>query len=359
MKIATIIGARPQFIKASAVSRLLSDLVDEVIIHTGQHYDFNLSRIFFDELEIPEPKYHLGVGSGSHGAQTGDILIKTDKILIDEMPDWVMVYGDTNSTLAGALAATKLHMKIAHIEAGLRSFNRRMPEEINRILTDHMSDVLFCPSEVAIQNLAREGIKDNAIIVGDVMADSLYFAVDRAVASSSILNKLNVLPGKYFLATVHRAENTGSIHILTNILTALANLHLPVIFPIHPRTRTAIENFGLRRLLNMPNIRIIDPLGYVDMIQLEQSANMILTDSGGIQKEAYWLKVPCITLRDETEWVETVETGWNVLVGTDTSNIIRRINEFQIPESQPPLYGNGEAAQNIVNYLLNTKIAIQ
>lgn len=356
MKIATIIGARPQFIKASAVSRLLRDLVDEVIIHTGQHYDFNLSNIFFDELEIPEPKYHLGIGSGLHGAQTGAILSKTEDVLIDEMPDWVLVYGDTNSTLAGALAAAKLHIRIAHVEAGLRSFNRRMPEEINRILTDHISDVLFCPSEVAIQNLAREGISEKAIVVGDVMADSLYFAVERAAVSSSILNHLNLSHRNYILATVHRAENTGSIQILTNILNVLADFDLPVVFPIHPRTMTAIENFGLESLLHKPNIQVIQPLGYVDMVQLERSAKMILTDSGGIQKEAYWLKVPCITLRDETEWVETVETGWNVLTGTDSTTIKNKIAEFQIPKTHFPLYGTGESAKNIVDFLLNTKV---
>jgi len=352
LKIVTIIGARPQFIKAAVVSRLLPSHVMEIILHTGQHYDENLSKVFFDELNIPNPKYNLGVGSGSHGAQTGEMLAEIESVLLDEQPDWVLVYGDTNSTLAGALAAVKLNIKVAHIEAGLRSFNRLMPEEINRIVTDHVSDVLFCPSNVAVKNLASEGITKHVVNVGDVMADSLSYAAERAAKESKIIDSLNLTAGEYYLATVHRAENTNDPNRLKNILKAFATLNSPVIFPIHPRTRQAIENYQIDLGLKNSNIQVISPLGYLDMVQLERFAKMILTDSGGIQKEAYWLKVPCVTLRDETEWVETVQHRWNILAGGDKERIINVIQHYRVPEQHPILYGDGQAGQKIINWLL-------
>lgn len=351
MKIVTIIGARPQFIKAAAVSRLLRDEAVETILHTGQHYDENLSKVFFDELDIPTPQYNLGVGSGTHGIQTGEMLAKIEAVLIDTQPDWVIVYGDTNSTLAGALAAAKLHIKIAHIEAGLRSFNRLMPEEINRVLTDHISDFLFCPSEVAVENLANEGINEKVVIVGDVMADSLSYAAEKAEKQSDILEILDLEPGQYYLATVHRAENTNDPLRLANILDALISLDKKVVFPIHPRTRRAIEDYRFQGYLSASNLILIDPIGYLDMVRLEASAKLILTDSGGIQKEAYWLQVPCVTLRGETEWIETVQSGWNVLAGGDKENILEKALYFRVPEKHPNLYGDGKAARKIINCL--------
>jgi len=374
MKICTIIGARPQFIKAAAVSRAIAahnrltpnaSPLTEVIIHTGQHYDDGMSAVFFRELEIPEPKYNLAIGSGSHGAQTGQMLAAIEKVLIEEKPDWVLIYGDTNSTLAGALAAAKLHIPIAHVEAGLRSFNRRMPEEINRVVADQLSTLLLCPSQVAVDNLAAEGIVSpltpdasrltpNVIITGDVMADALQFAATKASAQSDILNRLGLQPQRYILATVHRAENTDDPRRLSNIMAALAELaeREPVILPLHPRTRKILEATHLLHLTpNASHLTLLDPLGYFDIIALEKSARMLLTDSGGMQKEAYWLKVPCITLRDETEWVETVASGWNVLTGADRDRIITAVHSFKPPADHPPLYGDGKAAEKILSVL--------
>jgi len=351
MKVVSIVGARPQFIKAAAVSRLLRLQATEILVHTGQNYDQNMSEVFFDELEIPAPEYHLGVGSGSHGAQTGEMLARVEKVLLTERPDWVLVYGDTNSTLAGALAAAKLHIPVAHVEAGLRSFNRDMPEEINRVLTDHVSDLLFCPSETAVRNLAQEGITRGVHVVGDVMADTLYFAASRAEERSDILNRLKLLPGSYLLETIHRAENTDDPERLESILQAFVAVNETLIFPLHPRTRKRIDELGLHSVLQNSQVRLINPVGYLDMVCLEQSARLILTDSGGIQKEAYWLKVPCITLRDETEWVETVDAGWNYLAGTEMEQIVQAVNKFRPPANQPVLYGEGCAAQKMVAYL--------
>ncbi|MDW8234486.1 MAG: UDP-N-acetylglucosamine 2-epimerase (non-hydrolyzing), partial [Roseiflexaceae bacterium] len=310
MNIVTIVGARPQFIKAAAVSRVLRLRHREVLVHTGQHYDANMSAVFFDELGIPPPDVNLAVGSASHGAQTGAMLAKIEEVLLAECPDWVLVYGDTNSTLAGALAAAKLHIPVAHVEAGLRSFNRAMPEEINRVLTDHISDLLLCPSETAVENLAREGITRGVVLIGDVMADALRLAVERA--DDSVLESSGVQQGSYALATVHRAENTDDPLRLQGILTGLTLLDMPVIFPAHPRARRAIAALGWTPPAHM---RLIDPVGYLNMIALMRGARVVLTDSGGVQKEAYWLGVPCVTLRDETEWVETVTCGWNTLAG--------------------------------------------
>jgi UDP-N-acetylglucosamine 2-epimerase (non-hydrolysing)/UDP-GlcNAc3NAcA epimerase len=350
MKVATVVGARPQFIKAAPVSRALRRNHTEILIHTGQHYDENMSDVFFDELEIPAPEYHLGIGSGDHGSQTGAMLAAIEKVLQEEQPDWTLVYGDTNSTLAGALASAKLHIPVAHVEAGLRSFNRRMPEEINRVLADHISDLLLCPSETARDHLAAEGIRQGVHVVGDVMADALMFAAQAARHKSSILERLELVPKKYLLATVHRAENTDDPTRLRNILTAFGDMDEPVVFPIHPRTRRVLEQQNYTQYA-YANICIIDPVGYLDMVRLELSARMILTDSGGIQKEAYWLSVPCVTLREETEWVETISVGWNQLVGADTRSIITAARNFKPPEYHPPLYGDGKTSERVVELL--------
>lgn len=348
MKVASVVGARPQFIKAAVVSRVLRERHTEILIHTGQHYDDNMSALFFDELGIPAPDVNLGIGSASHGEQTGLMLAQIEKVLLFKEPDWVLVYGDTNSTLAGALSGAKLGIRVAHVEAGLRSFNRRMPEEINRVLTDHISDLLLCPSQTAMGNLAREGITRGAHLVGDVMADALWFAVEAAGPRSQVMARLGITKGRYLLVTVHRAENTDDPARLSSILNALNSLSEPVIFPIHPRTRRAMLQL---EYAPAPHVRIIEPVGYLDMVTLEQHARLILTDSGGIQKEAYWLGVPCVTLRDETEWSETVQAGWNVIVGADASRIADAVEHLSPPDERPELYGDGKAAQRCVSLL--------
>lgn len=349
MKIVSVIGARPQFIKAAPVSRVLRQTHTEILVHTGQHYDENMSAVFFAELDLPQPDVNLGVGSGSHGAQTGAMLAGIEQVLLAEKPDWTLVYGDTNSTLAGALAAAKLHIPVAHVEAGLRSFNRAMPEEINRVLTDHIADLLFCPSQTAVDNLTAEGITHGVHLVGDVMADTLAYAAVRAQTHSDIIQRLGLTEKGFLLATVHRAENTDDPARLRAILDAFAALNEPIVFPLHPRTRNRIESLNLKSEIR--NLKSIAPVGYLDMVRLEQSARMILTDSGGIQKEAYWLGVPCVTMRDESEWVETVQVGWNVVVGADTARIVAAVQEFAPPESHPALYGDGKTAERIVEHL--------
>ena len=359
MKIATIIGARPQFIKAAAISRAIAGhnrsnsapVIEEILVHTGQHYDDDMSAIFFRELEIPEPKYNLNIGSGSHGWQTGRMLMAIEEVLLKEKPDWVLIYGETNSTLAGALAAAKLHIRISHVEAGLRSFNRLMPEEINRVVADQLSHLLLCPSQVAVNNLAMEGITKGVSITGDVMADALQFAATKAAAHSDILARLELQPQGYLLATVHRAENTDDNQRLQNILSAFAALNETVVFPAHPRTRKFLQGTGYQP---PENVKLIDPVGYFDVIALEKSARLLLTDSGGMQKEAYWLKVPCITLRDETEWIETVELGWNILTGADCDRIIETVRTFKAPSEHQPLYGDGKAAVHCLKALLES-----
>lgn len=343
MKIVTVVGARPQFIKAAPVSRALRRRHVEILVHTGQHYDENMSAVFFDELDLPAPDHHLGVGSGGHGVQTGAMLAKLEPILQAERPDWLLVYGDTNSTLAGALAAAKLRVPVAHVEAGLRSFNRAMPEEINRVLVDHLADRLFCPSQTAVENLTAEGIRRGVQLVGDVMADALTEAAGRARQKSTILARLGLSSGAYSLATVHRAENTDDLGRLARILAALSALDETVIFPVHPRTRKALGALAGPG----PNVRLIEPVGYLDLVRIAAEARLILTDSGGLQKEAYWLGVPCLTLRDETEWVETVRAGWNVLVGTHTEVILEKARTLVRPAARPPLYGDGRAAERI------------
>ncbi len=319
-KIVTIVGARPQFIKAAAVSRTLRRSFQEALVHTGQHYDDNMSRVFFDELEIPPPDYNLEIGSGAHGAQTGAMLAAIEEVLLKEKPSRVLVYGDTNSTLAGALAAVKLHIPVAHVEAGLRSFNRRMPEEINRVLTDHVADLLFCPSETAVANLEAEGVRTGVHLAGDVMHEALMHAAETARRKSNVLERMQLASGGYALATIHRAENTDDPVRLARLVDALGEIARtrPVVFPVHPRTRRRLP-----ALAPGSGLRLVDPVGYLDMVRLETGAALILTDSGGIQKEAFWLRVPCVTLREETEWVETAQQGWNTLAGSDPAAILR------------------------------------
>jgi len=348
MKIVSIIGARPQFVKCASVSRELRHIAQEVLVHTGQHYDDGMSGVFFRELQIPEPNYNLGVGSGDHGRQTGEMLMKIEELVLKEHPDMVLVYGDTNSTLAGALAAVKLHVPLAHVEAGLRSFNRRMPEEINRVVTDHLSDLLLCPTETAVVNLRGEGVTKGVHLVGDVMYDALWNSVERAKQQSTILNRHKLESGRYLLATVHRAENTDNLSRLEEIMTAfmsLATSGLTIVFPVHPRTR---KQLGKLSFAYPDRLLMIDPVPYLDMVLLEAMAQLIATDSGGIQKEAYWLGIPCITLRHETEWIETVKSGWNRLVGTTPEHIINAVSEASPSRNNSWPWGRGEASKNIV-----------
>ncbi|MEA3323418.1 MAG: UDP-N-acetylglucosamine 2-epimerase (non-hydrolyzing) [Patescibacteria group bacterium] len=365
MKILTIIGARPQFIKAATVSRAIakhneitrndSSKIEEIIIHTGQHYDRNMSDVFFTDMEIPKPNYYLDVHGLSHGAMTGQMLEKVEEVLLKEKLDIVMVYGDTNTTLAGALAAAKLHFPVAHIEAGLRSFNRRMPEEINRVLTDHASDILFCPTQQSVDNLNDEGISDNVHLVGDVMYDSILYFSQMASKKTDFWGEIGQSSKSYALATVHRAGNTDNHDKLKSICYALEKISqdlLPVIIPMHPRTKKKIELMKI----SLNGLKLIDPISYLDMLLLEKNAKVILTDSGGVQKEAYWFKVPCVTLRNETEWVETVEAGWNVLASCDSSKIINAVEHIQTGKKHPHLYGNGKAAEQIIQLLHSQQI---
>lgn len=349
MKIASVVGARPNFVKLAPVSKELRREFEEIIIHTGQHYDYEMNKIFFDELAIPGPDYHLGVGSGAQGHQTGEMIKRVEKVLAKEEPDLVLVFGDTNSTLAGALAAVKMHIRIGHVEAGLRSYNKRMPEEINRVLTDYCSDLLFCPTKTAVGNLEKEGITKGVHLTGDVMVDALEDAIEIAERRSGILNELGLQSEEYYLATLHRAENTDDCDRLRSIAGAFCEV-CDLIFPCHPRTEKYLKRFGLWERLN-DNVRVTKPVGYLDMLMLEKNAKKILTDSGGVQKEAYILKVPCITIRDETEWVETVEDGWNVLVGADKEKIVEMVNEFEPAGEQRYVFGSGDASERISELL--------
>jgi UDP-GlcNAc3NAcA epimerase len=345
VKIVSVVGARPQFIKAAAVSGLIRQHHTEILVHTGQHYDERMSDVFFDELDMPRPEHNLHVGSGAQGAQTGAMLAGIEDVLLEEKPDWLLVYGDTNSTLAGALAAAKLHVPVAHVEAGLRSFNRRMPEEVNRVVCDHLSALLFCPSDTAARNLKAEGITRGVHTIGDVMVDTLALARRRADTRSRILDHLNIGAGRYVLATVHRAENTDDPQRLARIMAAFNAVDEVVVLPLHPRSRKALA--ALNVCLS-DNVRVIDPVGYLDMVMLAKAARLIATDSGGVQKEAYWLGIPCVTLRDETEWVETVDAGWNVLAGSGTEAISTAIRNFAPPAVRPSLYGVEGAAARCV-----------
>ena len=349
MKAVTIIGARPQFIKASAVSSLLRKHHTEVLVHTGQHYDANMSDVFFEELGVPSPDYHLNIGSGPHGAQTGAMMREIEVVLMKERPDLVLVYGDTNSTLAGAIAASKLRIDVAHVEAGLRSFNRNMPEEINRVVTDHVSSLHFVPSETAKEQLAREGVSHGVYVVGDVMLDVVRRVSNMDTTSSTVFARMELTPGEYCLCTVHRAENTDDPLKLSSIFEGLEASGKKVLVPLHPRTEKKMKEFKIRPA---GNVRLVGPVGYLDMVRLQKHARCVLTDSGGVQKEAYYLGVPCVTLRNETEWVETVAAGWNILAGTKPSAIVRALREHETPpQHRPDLYGNGTAGKTIVDIL--------
>lgn len=346
MKIVTVIGARPQFIKAAAVSRefLKDDSIEEIIVHTGQHFDANMSEIFFQELEIPTPHHHLNINSGGHGAMTGKMLEEIEKVLLKEKPDFLLVYGDTNSTLAGALAAKKLHCKVVHVEAGLRSFNDQMPEEINRIITDRISDILFCPTQKAIDNLVREGFENfpaEIISCGDVMYDAALFYSEKSDFKSQIVNNLGL--NKFLLCTIHRAENTNTTQNIQEIVSALnlVNQEIEVVVPLHPRTRKVIEASGLSI-----DFRVIDPVGYLDMIQLIKSCEFVMTDSGGLQKEAYFFGKHCLTFRNETEWVELVDNGFNILTGPNREKIVDGVRSLMGKTSDfgKSLYGFGQAS---------------
>jgi len=394
MKIVSIVGARPQFIKLAPLARAVQKhnksnskyKIKHLIIHTGQHYDYEMNKIFFDELSIQEPDYNLGVGSGSHGWQTGKIMERAEDVLKKVKPNWVLVYGDTNSTLGGAVAATKLHIPVVHIEAGLRSYNKKMPEEINRVLTDHCSNILFCPTENAVTHLKKEGftnILNNGKLInsssykltpanfrfpivinaGDIMYDTLLICLEIEERKSTILEKLKLKPKEYYLATIHRPENTDNKDTLRNIIEALIEIskYRRVIFPIHPRTKKKLETFHIIPL-DFNQLHLLDPISYFDMLIIEKNAKQILTDSGGMQKEAYILKVPCITLRNETEWIETVESGWNILIETADKNILKTIEHilkknqdasfFSNKDSKKPdYYGNGDTACQIIRLL--------
>lgn len=355
MRVFTVVGARPQFIKAAVVSRVIrsaAEEVEEVLVHTGQHYDENMSDVFFKDLDIPEPAYNLGVGGGGHGQNTGRMLEGLEKLMLADKPDWVLVYGDTDSTLAGALAAAKLHIPIAHVEAGLRSFNRRMPEEINRVLTDHVSTKLFAPTQVAESNLLNEGVERSKIeIVGDVMYDAALF-YEKGARAPNFFSERQLAPGGFVLCTVHRAENTDGLLRMKAIFDGLATSRVPVVLPLHPRTKARLADSGLA----LPsNVIVVDPVGYLEMVWLEANCAVIATDSGGVQKEAYFHKKGCVTLRDETEWVELVDAGYNKIVGCDSRKIeeaLAEMTEIKIGDSR--LYGDGHAGEKILKTLLES-----
>lgn len=358
MKIVTIVGARPQFIKAAAVSRRLRQEHEEILVHTGQHYDVNMSDIFFEELKIPRPDFNLGVGSGSHARQTAEMMMGIEEILIKEAPDFLMVYGDTNSTLAGALASSKLHIPIIHLEAGLRSFNMDMPEEINRILTDRISKLLFCPTDTAVGHLLKEGIRSGVYNIGDVMCDAVLFYSKEMekVSRTKWFSRLQMIKGsmdrvdKWYLATIHRAENTDSPEKVAEILQAFEKFEYPVIFPVHPRTKGLVKN--LYQENQYKNIVLVEPMGYLDMLYFTKNAVKVVTDSGGLQKEAYILDTPCVTVREQTEWVETLNGNHNILAHPDTEDIVKKVKNTTIDhDSKQNYYGKGDAAEKLCSVL--------
>jgi len=349
LKFITVIGARPQFVKAAVVSQAIKAAGhQEILINTGQHYDNNMAKVFFDEMGIPKPQYNLGVGSGTHATQTAAALVGIEEILMNEKPDWIIVFGDTNATIAGALAASKLHVRIAHIEAGLRSYNRRMPEEINRIVTDVLSEKRFVPTQVAVDNLHKEGITSGIHVVGDVMVDALMQYTPLGEAKSDILTRHQLIEKSFVLLTIHRPSNADDDARFKHILDVVGSLDQTVVFPVHPRSRERVQ-----RLLKdvKRSILTIDPVGYLDMMVLEKNAHTIITDSGGVQKEAYLHKTPCLTVRNETEWVETVRDGWNILVGETVEKIPALVNDFPKPTRWEAHYGQGDAATKIVELL--------
>jgi len=357
-KIVSIIGARPQFIKTPLVSKEIRKFAREILVHTGQHYDDNMSAIFFNQLKIFKPDYNLEVGSDTQGKQTARMLERIEAVLIKEKPDLVIIYGDTNSTVAGALAAVKLHIPVAHVEAGMRSFNRQMPEEINRIVSDHIADLLFAPTESSVKLLKKEGITTGVHFVGDVMHD-IRKKIKNQKSKIKILEKYTIKPQKYILATVHRQENTDIRQHLENIIEAFMKIEETIIFPAHPRTVKFLKGYGLDKIIaKYPHIKIIEPVGFFEMVALEKNARLILTDSGGVQKEAYLNRVPCVTLRNETEWIETVASGWNRLGGTNVAKIVRLAKNFPRPKNHPNFLGDGRAYKkisSIIKKFLNSK----
>jgi UDP-N-acetylglucosamine 2-epimerase len=348
VRVVSIVGARPQFVKAAAVSRALRREHTEILVHTGQHYDHGMSDVFFTELDIPRPDYDLGVGSGGHGRQTGEMLGMLEELLLELTPDAVLVYGDTNTTLAGGLAAAKLHVPVAHVEAGLRSFDRTMPEELNRVVVDHVSDLLLAPTPTAVRNLAAEGITAGVELVGDVMLDTALFFAERS-DDAEVLVRRQLERGRYYLATVHRAATSDSPEKMASVLEAFGRLPLPVVWAVHPRTAANLERFGMRSL--PANVRATEPLPYGETVALLRNAAALLTDSGGMQKEAYFFEVPCVTLRDTTEWAETVELGWNRLAGTDADAIVEAVAASGPGSGHPDVYGDGNAAEAVVGAL--------
>ena len=348
MKILSIVGARPQFVKVAPVHKAASKNHEHDILHTGQHYDYQMSQVFFDELDIPTPTYYLGIGSGSHGAQTGKMLTAIEEVLMKDRPDMVLVYGDTNSTLAGSLAATKLNIPIAHVEAGLRSYRRGMPEEINRVLTDHISSVLFCPSHVSVGNLSKEGLTANVHVVGDTMTEVLLDIQDRL--GEGILTELGVERGHYILCTIHRQENADDRGNMMQIISAILSTDEMFVIPLHPRTRKNLSRWGmLADLERAENVILTEPKNFMAFTSLERNADKIMTDSGGVQKEAYFFAVPCVTVRDETEWVETLEDGWNVLVGADRERIVEAIGRTRPSVQRNTSYGDEMVSKRIVS----------
>jgi UDP-N-acetylglucosamine 2-epimerase (non-hydrolysing) len=353
VRVVSVVGARPQFVKAFPVSRALRERHEEILVHTGQHYSRTMSDVFFEELDIPTPEYDLGVGSDSQGRQTGAMVSRFGEVVERESPDVIVVYGDTNSTLASAIVAAKTDARLAHVEAGLRSYNRSMPEEINRVLTDHVSDLLFAPTQRGVENLRKEGI-DEAMVhrTGDVMYDAIQWARCRAAERSTVLDDLGLATDEYVLATIHRAGNTDDPHRLESIMAALCDADREVVFPVHPGTNERLAECGLRETV-AECLTLIDPVGYVDFVRLLDGTERVATDSGGIQKEAFFLDTPCVTLREETEWVETVDAGWNTLVGADEAAIRRELARPVSLPAKPELYGDGDAAERIVAVIEN------
>lgn len=353
MKIATILGARPQFVKAALLSRKLRGVHKEIIIHTGQHYSDNMSKIFFEEMGIPMPDYNLGIGSGTHGYQISNMIRRIEELLIKEKPDLVLLYGDTNSTLGGAIAARKLNLRIAHVEAGLRSYDKTIPEETNRVISDYVSDILFCPTKTAVENLKKENIKGKIYFTGDVMQDSaFYFSSPVFEKKPNVFVRLRIRKKDYILSTIHRPSNTDERGNLEKIIEAFLESKETIVFPVHPRTLKYLVEYGMLGKINNSNIKIIEPQGYLDFLLLERYAKKIVTDSGGIQKEAYFFRVPCITLRDKTEWVETVKTGWNLLAGVNKNRIKSAIRKFNPPKkSYLNIFGNRDAVGKTIKII--------
>jgi len=349
VKIASVVGARPQFIKAAPVSHEIRQHHEEILIHTGQHYDENMSDVFFQILDIPQPNYNLGVGSGTHAYQTAEMMRTLGEVVEKEGPDFLLVYGDTNSTLAGALVASKMNVPLGHVEAGLRSFNRRMPEEVNRVVADHVSNLLFAPTETAVGNLSREGITRGVHLVGDVMYDVALQSA-QAARGRNVVARLGLTAGEYLLVTLHRPQNVDDRETLASIVEALVHAGRPVVFPVHPRTRKNLAAFGLWERLRS-KVKAIEPVDYLDFLALLMSAAKVVTDSGGVQKEAYFFGIPCVTLRDETEWIETMEDGWNALVGTETEDILDAIERFNPEGTKSKSFGDGHAAERIARIL--------